>query len=425
MIGYVPQDDLLVEELTVFENLFYAASLCFAGRSRKELTGYSQPDTGNAWAVRKKKLQGWLTSDKVISGGQRKRLNIALELVREPSVLFLDEPTSGLSSRDSENVMDLLHDLTFKGKLVITVVHQPSSEIFKGFDKVLVLDQKGHMVFYGNPIEAIVHFKTLDAQINNEVGECPSCGNANSETLFNILEARVLDEYGRDTDKRRVSPAEWAEAFRKRHPAVEGNEVATPAYSNLHRPGWWKQVSIYLSRDVRSKAANSQYLMLTLLEGPVLGLILSFIIRYIADPSSDVYVFRENENIPIYIFMSVIVALFLGLTISAEEMFRDRKILKREHFLNLSSGSYLLSKMAVLILISGIADISLPHCCQSCTGNQRTVLFILGCTVHHCLLCQHDRAEYLIGIQLGNNDIYSHPCSDDPDDGTQRCDVSI
>ena len=354
VIGYVPQDDLLVEELTVFDNLFYAASLCLAGRSRKELTAIVNQTLVMLGLYEKRNYRVGSPLDKIISGGQRKRLNIALELVREPSVLFLDEPTSGLSSRDSENVIDLLHDLTFKGKLVITVVHQPSSEIFKGFDNVLVLDQNGHMVFYGNPIEAIVHFKTLDAQINNEVGECPSCGNVNSETLFNILEARVLDEYGRDTDKRRVSPAEWAEAYRKSHPAVPGNEVATPAFSNLQRPGWWKQVSIYLSRDVRSKAANSQYLMLMLLEGPVLGLILSFIIRYIADPSSDVYVFRENENIPIYIFMSVIVALFLGLTISAEELFRDRKILKREHFLNLSRGSYLLSKVAVLILISGL-----------------------------------------------------------------------
>jgi len=95
-------------------------------------------------------------------------------------------------------------------------------------------------------------------------------------------------------------------------------------------------------------------MILTLLEGPVLGLILSYIIRYIADPSSDVYIFRENENIPIYIFMSIIVALFLGLTISAEEIFRDSKMLRREHFLHLSRSSYLLSKMAVMAVISAL-----------------------------------------------------------------------
>ncbi|MCU0377305.1 MAG: ATP-binding cassette domain-containing protein [Bacteroidales bacterium] len=354
VIGFVPQDDLLVEELTVFENLFYAASLCLAGRSRNELTDIVNQTLNTLGLYEKRNYRVGSPLNKVISGGQRKRLNIALELVREPSVLFLDEPTSGLASRDSENVIDLLHDLTFKGKLVITVVHQPSSDIFKGFDNILVLDQSGHMVFYGNPIEAIVHFKTLDAQINNEIGECYSCGNVNSETLFNILESRILDEFGRDTDKRKISPAEWAEAYRKGHPVIPVSEVTTPAFSTLQRPSWWKQVLIYLSRDVRSKVANRQYLMLMLLEGPVLGLILSFIIRYIADPSSNVYVFRENENIPIYIFMSVIVALFLGLTISAEEIFRDRKILTREHFLNLSRGSYLLSKVSVLILISSL-----------------------------------------------------------------------
>jgi hypothetical protein len=94
--------------------------------------------------------------------------------------------------------------------------------------------------------------------------------------------------------------------------------------------------------------------MLTILEAPILGFVLSFIIRYIPDPNSDIYIFSENENIPIYIFMSLIVALFLGLTISAEEIFRDRKILKREHFLNLSRTSYLLSKIAILIFISAL-----------------------------------------------------------------------
>ena len=91
-----------------------------------------------------------------------------------------------------------------------------------------------------------------------------------------------------------------------------------------------------------------------MLEAPLLGLILSYIIRYIVDPDSNIYIFRENDNIPIYIFMSLIVALFLGLMVSAEEIFRDRKILKREAFLNLSRSSYLISKVGILFLISAI-----------------------------------------------------------------------
>jgi len=250
--------------------------------------------------------------------------------------------------------MDLLHELTGKGKLVITVIHQPSSGIFKGFDKVLVLDQRGYLAFFGNPLDSIVHFKTLEAHINSGVAECPACGTVNPETLFNILETRVVDEFGKYTDTRKVRPEEWAEAFRKSVPAREVREIAGVPWSSLRKPGWMKQTLIYLVRDLRSKIANRQYMMLTLLEGPLLGLILSYIIRYIADPSSSVYIFRENENIPVYIFMSIIVALFLGLTVSAEEIFRDRRMLRREHFLNLSRSSYLVSKMLILASVSAL-----------------------------------------------------------------------
>jgi ABC-type multidrug transport system ATPase subunit len=354
VIGFVPQDDLLIEELTVSENLSYAAALCFAGKSKPEIRETVDQMLLTLGLYEKRDFRVGSPLNKVISGGQRKRLNIALELIREPSILFLDEPTSGLSSRDSENVMDLIRELTLKGKLIISVIHKPSSEIFKGFDKVLILDNEGQMVYFGNPIEAIVHFKTLDGQINREVGECPACGAVDSETLFNILETRVIDEFGHYTEKRKVSPGEWAEAFRRHHPVKSLAEDTSPAHSNLERPGRLKQFAIFLSRDIRSKLANRQYILLTLLEGPVLGLILSYIIRYIADPSSDIYIFRENENIPIFIFMSVIVALFLGLTISAEEIFRDRKILRREHFLNLSRSSYLLAKIGVLVGISAL-----------------------------------------------------------------------
>jgi len=354
VIGYVPQDDLLIEELTVFENLYYAASLCFAGKKREDLTAVVNKILQSLGLYAKKDYRVGSPLNKVISGGQRKRLNIALELIREPSVLFLDEPTSGLSSADSENVMDLLHELAGRGKLVITVIHQPSSDIFKGFDKVLILDMMGHLVFYGNPLDAVVHFKTLESHINSGVAECPSCGTVNPETLFNILETRVVDEFGKYTDQRKVSPAEWAEAYRKTLPELPPGEETVAPWSSLRKPGWLRQTFIYLLRDLNSKIANRQYLLLTLLEGPVLGLILSYIIRYIADPSSDIYLFRENENIPIFIFMSVIVALFLGLTISAEEIFHDRRLLRREHFLHLNRSSYLVSKILILAFISAL-----------------------------------------------------------------------
>jgi len=357
VIGYIPQDDLLIEELTVFQNLYYNAKLCFKDKPETELNELVADTLSNLGLYDRKDLKVGSPMNKTISGGQRKRLNIALELIREPSILFVDEPTSGLSSRDSENVMDLLSELTLKGKLIFIVIHQPSSDIYKMFDSMIILDQGGRMVYYGNPVEAIVYFKEIDNQINSEVGECPTCGNVTPELVFNIIEAEVVDEFGQYTDQRKVSPAKWDEHFQNYRKDVVYEDVREEPPKTLKIPKWIKQFRIFTTRDVLSKISNTQYVILNLLEAPLLGFILAFIIYYIADPQSKIYIFYENENIPPYIFMSIVVALFLGLTVSAEEIFRDRKILKREKFLNLSRSAYLFSKISILVVISAIQAI--------------------------------------------------------------------
>ena len=197
-----------------------------------------------------------------------------------------------------------------------------------------------------------------DSQINSDVGECPTCGNVNPELIFNIIESHVVDEFGRYTPQRKVSPPRWEELYREnvRREKVEEQTVPPPKAQTI--PSRLKQFLIYTARDFRSKISNRQYIILNLLETPILAFILAYVIRYIPDPNSDVYVFRDNENIPIYIFMSLIVALFIGLTVSAEEIFKDRKILKREKFLNLSRTSYLLSKVFILLVLSAIQTLS-------------------------------------------------------------------
>lgn len=357
VIGYIPQDDLLIEELTVFQNLYYNAKLCFNDKTEEEIVELVNKTLTNLGLFERKDLKVGSPMNKMISGGQRKRLNIALELIREPSILLVDEPTSGLSSRDSENVMDLLRELALKGKLIFVVIHQPSSDIYKMFDNMIILDTGGYMIYYGNPVEGVMYFKRLDAQINSDVGECPTCGNVNPELIFNIIEAKVVDEYGKYTPKRKISPIKWEENFKENIKMEEVEEIKDSPPSTLNIPSWLRQLKIYTIRDFLSKISNKQYIALNLLESPILGFILSYIIRYIADPNSKVYIFRENENIHIYIFMGLIVALFLGLTVSAEEIFRDRKILKREAFLNLSRSSYLVSKIFILFTISAIQSI--------------------------------------------------------------------
>lgn len=357
-IGVIPQDDLLIEELTVFQNLYYSAKLCFKDKKEQELEELVNRTLQSLGLLERKDLKVGSPLNKMISGGQRKRLNIALELIREPSILFVDEPTSGLSSRDSENVMDLLRELTLKGKLIFVVIHQPSSEIYKMFDDMIILDTGGYLIYSGNPVEAVMYFKRADAQVNSDVGECPTCGNVNPELIFNIIEAREVDEFGRYTTERKVQPERWELRYRNEIRGTEVEEQKTPPPKTLNLPSKFKQFLIYTARDVKSKISNRQYIILNLLETPILAFILAYVIRYIPDPNSSVYVFRENENIPIYIFMGLIVALFVGLMVSAEEIFKDRKILKREKYLNLSRASYLLSKVFIMLVLSAIQTLT-------------------------------------------------------------------
>ncbi len=357
VIGLIPQDDLLIEELTVFENLYFSAKFCFKDLNDEEITAKVNAVLKSLGLYERRDLKVGNSLNKLISGGQRKRLNIALELIREPSILFVDEPTSGLSSRDSENVMDLLRELTLKGKLIFVVIHQPSSQIYKMFDKMIILDTGGYMVYYGHPIDCISYFKTADNQVKSEEGECPVCGNSTPEVIFDIIEAQKVDEYGNFKDERKIAPQQWEQRFHEKVVPEKIDDVTNEPPKNLHVPNWLRQFLIYLRRDVKSKVSNAQYIFLNLTEAPLLGGILSFLIRY-TNPNKEHYIFYENENIVPYIFMSIIVALFLGLTVSAEEIFRDRKILKREEFLNLSRSSYLVAKVVVLTVLSAIQAIS-------------------------------------------------------------------
>jgi ABC-type multidrug transport system ATPase subunit len=360
VIGYVSQDDLLIEELTVFENLFYNAKLCFGNLSDKQIAKRVLSMLMSLGLYETKDLKVGSPLEKTISGGQRKRLNIALELIREPSVLFVDEPTSGLSSRDSENIMDLLKELALKGKLIFVVIHQPSSDIFKMFDKLLILDQGGYSIYNGNPVDAVIYFKTLTNHVNCNESECPECGNVNPEQIFNIIENKVVDEYGALTSNRKISAEEWNVHYKNiLEPEIKFIDEEDELPESIFKiPNHLKQFKTYFTRDVLSKLTNKQYLFINFLEAPLLAVILAFFLKFYNPENDAGYVFRLNENIPSYLFISVIVALFIGLTVAAEEIVKDRKILKRESFLNLSKGSYLYSKIFIMFIISAIQTLS-------------------------------------------------------------------
>ncbi len=357
VIGVVPQDDLLFEELTVFENLYYNARLCMADLSPDRLIEEVDKTLRdlNQYEIRDLKVGSPL--EKSISGGQRKRLNIALELIRKPTILFVDEPTSGLSSADSENVMNLLKQQAASGKLVMVVIHQPSSQIFKMFDKLWILDRGGRPIYNGNPIDAITYFRRAVNLAGMDETICPGCGSVSPEQIFELIEMRALDNYGHWTGERRISPQEWHAQYledqrRRSVASPDGNVETLPSPSRgLRRPSLAGQSKIFFQRIFRARLSNRQYLLITLLEPPVLALFIGAICRGFGISE---YVFQDNENIGVYLFMSVIVSIFLGLSLSAEEINRDRKILQREQFLNLSWFSYINSKVAYLALVTAV-----------------------------------------------------------------------
>ena len=358
LIGFVPQDDLLIEELTVYQNLWYTAKLCFEGMDAKGIDARVTKTLKDLGLDAIKDLKVGSAINKYISGGQRKRLNIALELIREPAVLFLDEPTSGLSSSDTEMVINLLKEQTYKGKLIIVNIHQPSSDVYKLFDRLWLLDKGGYPVYDGNPINAITYFKEAAAYADAETSACPTCGNVNPEVVLNIIDEKALNNTGGISDERKVTPEQWHKMYLDNRPEFSQPKVSDVPHSDQKKPGPLKQFAIFLRRNIHTKITNVQYLCITLLEAPLLALVCSFLTRY-APPEG--YSVMDNKNLVSYFFMAVIVATFIGMSGSAEEIIKDRALLKRESFLHLSYGSYIWSK---IIFMAGISLI-------------QTVLFIL------------------------------------------------
>jgi len=357
VIGFVPQDDLLIEELTVYQNIYYNAKMCLNNLNKFELIEAVNKILADFDLEEIKDLKVGNPLKKIISGGQRKRVNIALELLREPTILFVDEPTSGLSSVDSEAVMNLLKEQTYKGKLVIINIHQPASEIYKMFDKIMIIDRGGYQVYFGNPTEAIVFFKTVSKHANPDEDQCVKCGNVDTDQILQIIERKVVDEHGRPTRIRKITPKEWAGKYKESSTGKISrtvNEKLELPENSYSIPGLFKQSVIFFIRDFLSKVADKQYILISLLGPPLLAFLLAFFTRY----TSEIYKLSENNNIPAFLFMCVLTSLFFGLMISSEEIVKDRKILKRESFLNLSWFSYLNSKLMILFLISAIQTIS-------------------------------------------------------------------
>lgn len=341
-IGIVPQDDLLFENLTVYQNLYFNALLRFPdGQRNIDLLVSKVLRDINLWD--KKDIQVGSPLNKILSGGERKRVNIGLELLSESDIVMFDEPTSGLSSKDSEKIIQLLQNLAAKGKILFSVIHQPSTKLFMMFDKIMLLDQGGKLVFYGDVYEAFEYFK----KYSPDSGEIIS-----PDLLLDTLEQPLQDIDGKSLHIRKYTPAFWKAEFEK-YKAEKEIEQQEPEVSGKMLPAKRKSLKVklrifytLLRRNFINKFKDKTNLVITFVLPPLLAVFIGGILRY--SPSGK-YVFFENQHIGTFLFLVVLIAIFLGVTNSIEEIIKDEKMLVSEKRLSISKLSYYLSKFLTLV----------------------------------------------------------------------------
>jgi ABC transport system ATP-binding/permease protein len=376
-VAYIPQDDAFDEDLSILENLDYAAAIRSPHLSAKDrLRRIDSKLIELGLSERRDSVVG-SSVKKHLSGGERKRLNIGLDMISSADVYLFDEPTSGLSSKDSEHVIEIIRSLSHN-KIVLVTIHTPTSKIFQMFNKAILLDKGGRLVFFGTPQETLQYFATAEheQQFGTELGGCPSCGTTRPEFIFDVLETPLRDlsgdiiyeenSKGQLVPARRYSPDYWRDKYESFRLIQEMRQISLrqdppavlPVPSDKKEPTRWRdewvRVTTILKRAFVSKLRNRTNLWTTIFEAPVLAALIGFVLRYAENGDYD---FASAFHIPTYLFLALVVAMFLGLTNSCDDIIRDRPILQRERNLNIHLPYYVLSKFFTLSLFAIVQSI--------------------------------------------------------------------
>ena len=371
-VAYIPQDDAFDEHLTILENLDYAAAIRSPHLSVKDRTRRVDGKLIELGLSERRDSMVGSSVKKYLSGGERKRLNIGLDMISSADVFLFDEPTSGLSSKDSEHVIEIIRGLSHN-KIVLVTIHTPTSKIFQMFSKAVLLDKGGRLVFFGTPQEMLQYFASAEHQqhFGTELGGCPACGTTRPEFIFDVLETPLRDlsgdviyeenARGQLIASRRYSPDYWRdkyESFRliqdmRQVSVVQPIATTPPLPAAKRQPVRWRDEWIrfktVFKRAFISKLRNRANLWTTIFEAPLLAALIGFVLRYAEKESYD---FEHAFHIPTYLFLALVVAMFLGLTNSADDIIRDRAILQRERNLNIHLPYYVISKFITLSLFA-------------------------------------------------------------------------
>jgi ABC-type multidrug transport system ATPase subunit len=322
-IGLVPQDNILHTQLKPKRALRYAAELRFPGD-----TSRAERDRRVDEVIDELALTAHCgTRTGAMSGGQQKRVNVALELLTKPSLLFLDEPTSGLDPGLDKSVMELMSGLAKDGRTVIIVTHSVAN--LGVCDRLLVLVPGGRVAFYGPPAEGLRHFGKTEW-------------------------AEVFQAFDAEPDR------DWAGDFKRSPYYAEhvagglAQQVPEGARESPGRPpaprGPIAQISTLCRRYLAVIASDRSYLAVLAIMPIVIGLLL----RAVPSPQGLAGRPGTNGDAESLLLVLIIGACFIGAANSVRELVKERSIYARERAAGLSSGTYLFSKIVVLGVISGI-----------------------------------------------------------------------
>lgn len=336
-IGFVPQDDIIHPELTVYESLFYSSKL--------RLKDLSDDEIDNRIDIVLKELGIYKTKDvligspdtaKGISGGQRKRVNIAMELLSNPELIFLDEPTSGLSSVDTKVVMDKLKELSDSGKTVILTIHQPSLSNYKKMDNIIILTH-GKLAYFGanypNSIEFFNQDISSEEIIHDPDNALLGLDNGEKNNINWQVVYKNSDSYNRFVKDRFENDLN------------ETNDIES--FKNDSSNSFLSQLMVLTKRYLNIKLKDRVNTIVLFIQSPIIALLLIFLF------AGEGY--EQYENTPsILLFILIISAIWFGVINSVREIVSEKAIFNRERLFGLKILPYILSKFIILSILSFI-----------------------------------------------------------------------
>lgn len=337
-IGYVPQDDIIHRELTVYRTLFYVAKLRLSSDvSRSEIDQIVEEVMDVTGLTERRNVP-----INQLSGGQRKRVSIAVELITKPSVIFLDEPTSGLDPATEEKIMKLFRQIAESGRTVILTTH--AMENVKLFDKIVVLI-RGKLAFYGKPDEALAHlgaksFKELYDKLEEPIEQrIKQTNNANRQQITEQVAEEWKQKFAQTTQyKKNVY-----------EPLKDLGKLPPTGASKKSRLGIFGSIRQFITLSRRYWEVlfrDKLNLVILFAQAPIIAVMVFFVMG-------------ANQPRDFAYFVLSLVSVWFGISVSAREIIRERAVYNRERMVNLGLLPYVFSKLFVLGIIVGIQCLTL------------------------------------------------------------------